>query len=422
MKVEMLKKVEVVVREYQAEKDLSGAEAVDRMCDVGASGTVSLFTDLLGDPVCRVRHSPAFLMLVAETTGPNKEIVGLIRGCIKTITCGKKNPRVSAASTATAAANPIYTKAAYILGLRVSPFHRRMGIGLKLVQRMEDWFRSNGAEYAYMATDKDNEASLRLFTGRCGYVKFRNPTILVQPVFAHRQPIGRRTAVIRLSPTDSETFYRRRFSTTEFFPRDIDAILHNPLSLGTFLALPVSSASAWTGSIDSFLANSPESWAVLSVWDSKSLFRLEIRNAPLLWRGLAWTTRAVDRAVPWLRIPPFPTSSGPSVGTSSTASEVRDPPRLLFFEPCADTGITWRAPVDAASWSPRFPPASLCYRGSHTGGGSPSRRTCGASNAWTRNTAMVPSEIGPVRRLGPPFSSIPAKFESDLLNVGPILF
>ncbi|KAG0458527.1 hypothetical protein HPP92_023684 [Vanilla planifolia] len=306
MKVEMLKKVEVVVREYQAEKDLSGAEAVDRMCDVGASGTVSLFTDLLGDPVCRVRHSPAFLMLVAETTGPNKEIVGLIRGCIKTITCGKKNPRVSAASTATAAANPIYTKAAYILGLRVSPFHRRMGIGLKLVQRMEDWFRSNGAEYAYMATDKDNEASLRLFTGRCGYVKFRNPTILVQPVFAHRQPIGRRTAVIRLSPTDAETLYRRRFSTTEFFPRDIDSILHNPLSLGTFLALPVSSASAWTGSIDSFLANPPESWAVLSVWDSKSLFRLEIRNAPLLWRGLAWTTRAVDRAVPWLRIPSVP--------------------------------------------------------------------------------------------------------------------
>ncbi|KAG0490675.1 hypothetical protein HPP92_007538 [Vanilla planifolia] len=299
MDAERSKKVEVVVREYDAEKDLSGAEAVDRMCEVGPSGTVSLFTDLLGDPICRVRHSPAFLMLVAETTGPEKGIVGIVRGCVKTITCGKKTPRPSAAVAA-----PIYTKAAYILGLRVSPCHRRMGIGLKLVERMEDWFRSNGAEYAYMATEKDNEASLRLFTDRCGYTKFRTPKLLVQPVFAHS--LGPRAALISLRPTDAESLYRRRFSATEFFPRDIDAVLRNPLSLGTFLAVLSGSASAWTGSIDRFLAEPPESWAVLSVWDCKSLFRLEVRNAPLLWRGLSWTTRAVDRVLPWLRVPSVP--------------------------------------------------------------------------------------------------------------------
>ncbi|KAG0488949.1 hypothetical protein HPP92_007760 [Vanilla planifolia] len=331
MDAERSKKVGVVVREYDAEKDLSGAEAVDRMCEVGPSGTVSLFTDLLGDPICRVRHSPAFLMLVsgststdsvsklltnsrsnvilfivsytvAETTGPEKGIVGIVRGCVKTITCGKKTPRPSAAVAAVAA--PIYTKAAYILGLRVSPCHRRMGIGLKLVERMEDWFRSNGAEYAYMATEKDNEASLRLFTDRCGYTKFRTPKLLVQPVFAHS--LGPRAALISLRPTDAESLYRRRFSATEFFPRDIDAVLRNPLSLGTFLAVPSGSASAWTGSIDRFLAEPPESWAVLSVWDCKSLFRLEVRNAPLLWRGLSWTTRAVDRVLPWLRVPSVP--------------------------------------------------------------------------------------------------------------------
>ncbi|KAI0523463.1 hypothetical protein KFK09_005858 [Dendrobium nobile] len=301
MRTEQVQKIKVVVREYEADKDLAGAEAVERSCEVSQSGTVSIFTDLLGDPACRVRHSPAFLMLVAETVGPKKEIVGLIRGCVKTITCGKRSPRPSATATA---AVPIYTKAAYIVGLRVSPFHRRKGVGLQLVEQMEEWFRSSGAEYAYMATDKENEASLRLFTGRCGYVKFRTPSLLVQPVFAgHRLPLRRAVTLVRLSPANAEILYRRSFSTVEFFPRDIDAVLRNPLSLGTFLALPA--GSGWTN-IHSFLADPPESWAVLSVWDSQSLFRFEVRGVSLLRRGLAWTTRVVDRAVPWLRIPSFP--------------------------------------------------------------------------------------------------------------------
>ena len=61
-----------------------------------------------------------------------------------------------------------------------------MGIGLKLVHRMESWFRDNDAEYSYMATERDNLASIKLFTDKCGYSKFRNPSILVNPVFAHR--------------------------------------------------------------------------------------------------------------------------------------------------------------------------------------------------------------------------------------------
>lgn len=54
-----------------------------------------------------------------------RQIVGMIRGCIKTVTCGKKLSR-----NATKNANdstktlPVYTKLAYILGLRVSPSHR----------------------------------------------------------------------------------------------------------------------------------------------------------------------------------------------------------------------------------------------------------------------------------------------------------
>ncbi|XP_073107928.1 probable N-acetyltransferase HLS1-like isoform X2 [Elaeis guineensis] len=168
---------------------------------------------------------------------------------------------------------------------------------------MEEWFREKGAEYAYMATDKDNEASVRLFTERCGYSKFRTPAILVQPVFAHRLPVSHRTQILRIPAADAETLYRRRFATTEFFPRDIDAVLSNPLSLGTYLA--VEPGFRWAG-IEAFLAAPPESWAVLSVWNSKEVFRLEVRGASRWRRGLARTTRAVDRALPWLRIPSVP--------------------------------------------------------------------------------------------------------------------
>ncbi|GLJ20441.1 hypothetical protein SUGI_0371520 [Cryptomeria japonica] len=83
------------------------------------SGKILLFTDLKGDSICRICHSSAYVMLVAELE-PSEEIVGLIRRCIESVTCSKKMPT-------------LYTKATYILGFRISPTHRLMGIGLKLV-------------------------------------------------------------------------------------------------------------------------------------------------------------------------------------------------------------------------------------------------------------------------------------------------
>ncbi|KAK3221222.1 hypothetical protein Dsin_008247 [Dipteronia sinensis] len=289
----------VVVREIDENKDRFGVEDVERRCEVGPSGKLCLFTDLLGDPICRVRNSPAFLMLVAEI---GEEIVGMIRGCIKTVTCGKKLSRNGKNKHL-----PVYTKVAYILGLRVSPSHRRMGIGLKLVTRIEEWFRETGAEYSYIATENDNYASVKLFTDKCGYSKFRTPSILVNPVFAHRLDVSSRVTVIRLGPSDAEALYRRKFSTTEFFPRDIDSVLNNKLTLGTFLAVPrgTYTPESWPGS-DLFLSNPPESWAVLSVWNCNDVFKLEVRGASLVQLTLAKTTRIVDRVFPWLRIPSVP--------------------------------------------------------------------------------------------------------------------
>ncbi|KAJ1377297.1 GNAT domain [Sesbania bispinosa] len=320
--------VVVTVREFDPNKDRERVEAVERICEVGPSGKLSLFTDLRGDPICRVRNSPTFLMLVAEI---GEETVGMIRGCIKTVTCGKKHYRHGKNTTTTTSNNhsiinnntepttettvqvsskqvPVYTKLAYILGLRVCPFHRRMGIGLKLVQRLEEWFRENGAEYSYMATEKDNVASVKLFTEKCGYSKFRTPSILVNPVFAHKvNTSAKKVTIIKLTPNDAESLYRNRFATTEFFPRDIDSVLSNKLTLGTFLAVPRGSycADTWPGS-DRFLSDPPASWALVSVWNSKDVFTLEVKGASRVRRALAKTTRVLDRAFPWLRLPSIP--------------------------------------------------------------------------------------------------------------------
>lgn len=57
--------VMVLLREYDSKKDCRAVEQMENRCEVGASGKLSLYTDLLGDPICRVRNSPAYLMLVS---------------------------------------------------------------------------------------------------------------------------------------------------------------------------------------------------------------------------------------------------------------------------------------------------------------------------------------------------------------------
>ncbi|KAG2327193.1 hypothetical protein Bca4012_036187 [Brassica carinata] len=274
----------VVVRDYDPTRDLKRVEELEKSCEVG-----SLLVDLMGDPLARIRQSPSFYMLVAEI---ENEIVGMIRGTIKTVTRGGNalhdgtSPVIST------------TKLAFVSGLRVSPYYRRMGIGLKLVQRLEEWFRLNDAAYAYVQTESDNAASVKLFTEKSGYSKYRTPIFLVNPVFNHRVTVPRRVKIIKLDPSAAESIYRNRFSSTEFFPSDINSILTNKLSLGTFLAVP-RGGDYVSGSL-------PGSWAVISIWNSKEVYKLQVQGTSRLKRTLAKTTRVLDGALPFLKIPSFP--------------------------------------------------------------------------------------------------------------------
>ncbi|XP_030546867.1 probable N-acetyltransferase HLS1 [Rhodamnia argentea] len=303
--------VAVVVREYEEGRDKAGVERMEMRCEVTGQRSgpdnknkmkkkeeeeekkAFLVTDLLGDPLCRVRSFPLHVMLVAEW-GEGGEIVGVIRGCIKRakITRNVANPSSSD-----------YVKVANVLGLRVSPSHRRHGIATRLVQEIERWCKRHGADYAYMATDATNSPSLKLFTAKCGFIKYRTPNLLVRPVHAHREPPVPGTSIIRITPRLAELMYRRVLAGSDFFPEDMGEIVAHALSLGTFVAIPEESARAWDPESG---ALPPLSFAVASVWNTKGVYNLQVKGASGFVRACCAGSRMLDSCMPWLRLPSFP--------------------------------------------------------------------------------------------------------------------
>ncbi|CAD6338861.1 unnamed protein product [Miscanthus lutarioriparius] len=330
MDIEM--KVSFRVREFDMERDLAAVEELERRCQVGLCGDdttpddddhsgggsklrkttttttkkkkgMSLSVEQVGDPLARVRHAPEHVMLVSEY-GEEKEMVGLIKACVRVVSRGGRkkhkpssspNPKQQQQQPSPAA----YVKVACLLGLRVSPSHRRLGIATALVERAEEWCRERGAAHATMATTTSNAASLALFTGRFGYAPFRRPEFLGRPVHAHRLPIPSAHRVFPLPPPLAAAAYARLCPphATEFLPADMPALLSHKLTLGTFVAIesgPERDPSA------------PPSFAVLSVWDSTRSMRLRVRGAPALLRASLAALRALDRGAPWMRVPSIP--------------------------------------------------------------------------------------------------------------------
>ncbi|XP_031123602.1 probable N-acetyltransferase HLS1-like isoform X2 [Ipomoea triloba] len=246
----------VKIRSYNSRFDRARVEDLERRCEVAELGN---------------------------------EIVGVIRGTVKVVTI-KKNPK-----------NPV--KVGYVLGLRVSPIHRRKGIGSSLVRHIEEWFLSRNVDYAYMATEKDNEASIKLFIHKFGYVRFKTPSILVHPV--GRRPNLRPSAGVRISKVSVECaeFLYRSFmgGSADFFPVDIDKIVRNKLSLGTWVAFFRGDSSGEFGGTT--IAELPKSWAMLSVWNCAQLFKLTLGRQTLSCSLYGTIAKLLNDAVPCLRPP-----------------------------------------------------------------------------------------------------------------------
>jgi hypothetical protein len=54
----------VRIREYDEKRDLEKVLDLERNCEVGSKKRPILVIDCLGDPLCRVRNSPQYHMLV----------------------------------------------------------------------------------------------------------------------------------------------------------------------------------------------------------------------------------------------------------------------------------------------------------------------------------------------------------------------
>ncbi|XP_061347226.1 probable N-acetyltransferase HLS1 [Gastrolobium bilobum] len=279
---------EFIIRSYESQSDRDQVENLERRCKVGPSESV---LDTMGDPICRIRNSPMYMMLVAEL---DNELVGVIQGSIKVVTV---HPPKDLA------------KVGYVLGLRVAPHIRRKGIGSSLVQRLEEWFTSNDVDYAYVATEKDNHASVTLFMNKFGYTKFRTPVILVNPVNHHSFRISSNIEIARLKVEKAESLYRRFMGSTEFFPKDIENILRNKLSLGTWVAYFKDENNSW----GDFGSNGhvPCSWAMLSVWNSGEIFKLRLGKAPFSCLLFTKSWRLINKIFPCLKFPTFPNFFNP---------------------------------------------------------------------------------------------------------------
>ncbi|XVF68481.1 hypothetical protein PTKIN_Ptkin11bG0006200 [Pterospermum kingtungense] len=281
---------ELIIRSYDAQNDRARVEDLERRCEVGPAEKVFLFTDTLGDPICRIRNSPIYKMLVAEL---DSQLVGVIQGSIKLVTVHKPPKDLA--------------RVGYILGLRVAPLYRRQGIGSSLVIKLEEWFIANDVDFAYMATEKDNEASFKLFADKLSYVKFRTPAILVNPVSHRASHISSNFELAKLKIEEAESLYRKFMSLTEFFPIDIGNILRNKLSLGTWVAYP--RGESWGATHNSGPNGGvllPSSWAMVSVWNSGELFKLRLGNAPLSCLMYTKSSRLIEKLFPCFKLPAIP--------------------------------------------------------------------------------------------------------------------
>ncbi|XP_031268405.1 probable N-acetyltransferase HLS1 [Pistacia vera] len=289
----------VLIREFNEERDIEVVGKLEKNCEIGSNKGVSFFTNMMGDPLCRIRFYAVHVMLVAELC-ENGELVGVVRGCIKHV--GTKF-------------GGTHVKLGSILGLRVSPKHRRMGIGLNLVKAVEEWMMRNGAHYTFLATEKNNVASTNLFTTKCNYVNFSSLVIFVQPLSLPLK--GLKSGDIKIEKLQLDqaiSLYYYKLRSKDIYPTDIDSILKEKLSLGTWVSY--FKEDEWFDfksnnnnnnkkekSHEDVISKTPSSWIIFSIWNSCEAYKIQRRKSHPLKLLHATLSHAKDIIFPCLKMP-----------------------------------------------------------------------------------------------------------------------
>lgn len=280
----------VLIREIDEDRDLEVVEKLERSCEIGSRRGYSILTNMMGDPLCRVRLYSVHVMLVAELVRDGS-IVGMVRGCMKCMATGLGSETV---------------RMGCILGLRVSPKHRRNGIGSELIKSAENWAIRNGAQFIFLAIEENNVASINLFTLKFDYTKLNSLAIVVQSIEprAKINPLHN-IYIQKLSIEQAITLYKDKLGGKRFFPADMDAILKEQLCLGTWVSY--FKEEQWSGlhSEDGeFSSRSPSSWAIVSMWKTYESYKLQVSGAPMV-RCFYATLGRIGKVLPCLKPPQF---------------------------------------------------------------------------------------------------------------------
>ncbi|CAJ1963186.1 unnamed protein product [Sphenostylis stenocarpa] len=279
----------VLIREYNEDKDVKMVRKLERNCEIGTEKLVSTFTNMMGDPLSRIRLFPLHVMLVAELL-ESRELVGVVRGVIKNV----------------GTLSGSLLKMGYILGLRVTPTYRRKGVALRLVTAVEEWMVRNGAEYAFLATEKDNDASKNLFTLKGNYVNLGSLVIFVQPTSALTKHISRDIKIEKVDIDLAISLYRRILRTKDLYPLDMDVILKEKLSVGTWVSYY--KKEGWLNlrskvNNEELLSNeTSSSWVIFSIWNTCEAYKLQVTKSQLLRFLLTTLNHAREKVFPCLKM------------------------------------------------------------------------------------------------------------------------
>ncbi|KAG2395395.1 N-acetyltransferase HLS1-like [Vigna angularis] len=280
----------ILIREYNEDKDVKMVRKLERNSEIGAKKVVSIFTNMMGDPLSRIRFFPLRVMLVAELL-ESRELVGVVRGVIKNV----------------GTLSGSLLKMGYILGLRVSPSYRRKGVALRLIAAVEEWMVRNGAEYAFLATEKDNDASKNLFTVKCNYVNLSSLVVFVQPISSMTKHISRDIKIEKVDIDLAISLYRRTLKTKDLYPLDMDVILKEKLSIGTWVSYYkregwLNLRSKVDNEEDLISSETSNSWVIFSIWNTCEAYKFQVRRSQLVRFLLTTLNQARERVFPCLKM------------------------------------------------------------------------------------------------------------------------
>ena len=180
---------------------------------------------------------------------------------------------------------------------------RRNGIGLKLVTSVEEWIQRNGAEYAFLATKKNNDAYKNLFTIKRNYVKLSSLVVFVHPTNLPAKHISKDIKIEKLNIDQAISLYRRTLRATELYPLDMDAILKEKLSLGTWVSYYKD--EGWLNLHSKVKSEGiiiESSWIIFSIWNTCEAYKLQLKKSQLLKFLHNTLNQAREKIFPCLRM------------------------------------------------------------------------------------------------------------------------